>query len=271
MTSVVYLWSQYAPISAQYLSFIQEKGGRPICVDHPTIRQRVMSGNIKVSVVPCVLVSSNGKISQYEGDKAIQWIEYHQQKARQPTVQPQVYSQPTVQPQVYSQPMAASYVQNDNDQEDNIPQIKFSMAPTIQELSGEKQPGVAPVSIVQPQMQAPQMQPQPQMPQMQAPQMQPQSQPQMQMPQLPADVTPVSKLIPEAPSGGDRKSFTQQLDNYNQQAMEYYQQFQVAPPQNDPSVRKLSPKEQEFQNILALAKKSADSHEDTPYTMGSAS
>jgi hypothetical protein len=379
MTSVVYLWSQYSPISASYLSFIQQKGGRAICIDHPAIRKQITSGGkFKVSEVPCILVSSQGKISQYEGSKAVQWIEYHQNQSSQygqQSQQSQQYGQQSQQSSQYGQQSQQSqqyeqqsqqYEQQSQqyEQQSQQPsQLNFNMVPISdgarkQEMNGpppaggftegpgglkfamtsnmdravddSEGPGEAPmisapmVQIArggmgqsqsqmgqqmgqyppmgqqmgqsQPQMgQYPPMgqqmgQSQPQMGQyppmgQQMGQSQPQmgqyppmgqSQPQMgQYPQMgqppPQDVTPISQIVAEPMQTSDRSQFSQNLGSYNQKAAEYYQQFQTPPQAPQIPSRTLSPKEQEFQRVLAMAKQDMQGTESSNEIMGSSS
>lgn len=328
-SSVIYLWSQYSPVSAHYLAYIQERGGRTICVDHPKIRKQItQSAKINISEIPCILISSQGRMIQYEGGKAIQWIQYQQTKDSQPsyppsrpqmgnpqmgtpqTGTPQSYPQQMGNPQSYPQQMGNSQSypqqmgnpQSPNDmsfnmiqhsqplqQQTQLPQegtelssglggVKFAVMISKQQDDNE---GPAEPPIIEPR----------QMPLAKGAMMAPPTgypQQGLQMGNLgppgppgpigppvpssggiPPGVTPISNIIPDnvlqpqqtqTQQMQQQSNFGQILGNYTQQAMEHYQQFQQAPPQV-PQLpgRDLTPKEQEFQQVLNMARQTNNS------------
>ena len=229
MSSVVYLWSQYSPISVSYLSFIHAKRGRSLCVDHPTIREIIKGGNIKVNEIPCILVSSGGQISQYEGNTAVQWIEAIKSQEARP-LPPQNIPPPPPQ------------------QEPQLPQLNFQMAG---ERTRDNKEGRENLDDTPQISQIPQI---PRLPQQMSPQ------------GIPSGVTPISQIIPE----GETQEVNIDPSKYNQQAMNYYNQFANAEPQT-PNVRQkqLSPKEMEMQRMLEIAKQNMPDDEDGNSIIGS--
>lgn len=231
MTSVVYLWSQYVPTSIQYLSYIHQKGGRSICVDHPTIRKQIVnSDKIKVNQIPCLLVSSQGKISQYEGDKAIEWL-FH--SSEQKNYQNGSGSGSTPSENLHQSDQKTSLEESTNGN------IKFQM--TIKNQNEHNVPHISQIEkndSIQLAKGAPVNLPS-----------------EKALTNPPLDVTPISKVIPEPPVEQDRSQFSQNMNSYNQQAMDYYQQFQTSSPSKpEANPKKLSPKEEEYQKILKEAK-----------------
>lgn len=235
MTSVVYLWSQYYPTSVNYIEFVTQKKGRSLCIDHPLIREKILNGNIKINEIPCILVSSNGQISQYEGIKAIQWLESIKQQDQ--IQQPQ---QPQQQPQQSAQAPS-------------VPQLNFQMA-------GERRPQVDELESPQfPSQQPPQFPSQPDQLQFNIIR---------QKENIPNDVTPISQIVPE----NETEPVQSNSSHYNQQAMNYYNQYNQGPQVPDIPQKKLSPKELEMQRMFEIAKQNMPSEiEDGNSILGSRS
>jgi hypothetical protein len=292
MTSVVYLWSQYVPISIQYLSYIQQKGGRTICVDHPTIRKQILSSpKIKVKQIPCVLVSSQGRIEQYEGDRAIQWLSYRVVPSVSHAVPSVSHAVPSVSHPVPSGSQVYEQLPDRNNTVEDQSEIKFSMVPRndestkSQDIQENSKPGgnrektddvrfemAKQNSNPESEGGEPSIDGSPPIPVMTqkapvalargagTPVALARSAPllsQNNQGNLPSDITPISQIAPEPPIQNDRSQFTQSLNSYNQQAMDYYQQFQTSPPQPTVNPRVPSPKEKQFQQVLEMARKSA--------------
>lgn len=257
MTSVVYLWSQYSPISSKYLTFMSQKGGMCICVDHPDVRKKITSGKIRVSEIPCLLVTSNNQLAQFEGVKAIEWIEYQLQRSQpshpsQPQHPSQQYQQPPQSLQSHQPLQPSQLIEN--------PDIKFEMIPNQHQNEEEDHPiALGPMQPIIGSMEPP-------------------SGIASQEPPL---FTPVSQLTPDndTPSTpNSRQNFNQNLQMMNQQASNYYSQnvqngqngqglqnprnSQVFSIQNSAQPerpeRRRPPREEEYQRMLAMAKENAE-------------
>ena len=97
--SAVLLWSQYSRTCMSLLNHVKNISNlKTICIDSPDIRQQILnSEKVKIKSVPCVLDFQDGKLLQYEGDQAVQWlnllfIKHNQQQPQQP--QQTMMSQP---------------------------------------------------------------------------------------------------------------------------------------------------------------------------------
>lgn len=224
----IYLWSQYA----QNIQIPPELNGkvRPICFDHPNVREFLASRGITINKLPCVVARNGGQVLQYEGHSAFEWIQYYATQVRESSMMnrsqhgnlsPQS-PDPNGIPQIVPQGLVSGH-----DPEDESG-IKFEMAPlknphSSSDTSEEERERKEPIPRVNE--------------------------------TFPSGVTPVSRLQPEPPV---RRGDIDEYKNVNPPSSH-----------RNPQQRRLTPAQQEFQKILEKAKIQAALHEDDQPTSSS--